>query len=614
MRQKQQQPPSPLLPVNTREMEQRGWDSVDFALVTGDAYVDHPSFGAAVIGRVLEAEGYRVGVIAQPRWNGPQDFTRFGRPRLGFLVTSGNLDSMVSKYTSFKRPRKTDAYSPGGKTGCRPERSLIAYTSRIRQAYSDVPVILGGLEASLRRLSHYDYWSDKIRRSVLIDAKADILVYGMGERQIIEIAGRLSSGNSIKDIRDVLGTVYVTDASAIDAGEPRAGKKLRVLPSYETAASDKEAFARSTAIRYQEIFPQNARPLAEPCGGRTVIQNPPAAPLTSAELDRIYSLPFTRTYHPGYEQAGGVPALQEVLFSITAVRGCFGGCNFCSLSLHQGNIPSSRSETSILAEARSFARDPRFKGTITDVGGPTANFTAAACSLQREGKSCGRRSCLSPAPCPSLQTDHERFLSVLRKLRKTPGIKHVFIRSGIRYDYLLADPKAAQIMEELCCYHVSGQLKVAPEHSERSVLEAMNKPDIQSYIDFKDLFFKINRRLEKKQYLIPYLISGHPGSTLKDAVNLALFLKREGFIPDQVQDFYPTPGTISTCMYATGIDPESGKKLYVPRSEKEKRMQRALLHFHKKENHKKVIEALRKAGREDLIGKGPEKLIPHLLY
>ena len=604
-----------LLPICREEMDTRGWDEVDFVLVTGDAYIDHPSFGAAVVARVLEAEGYRVGVAAQPSWKGPKDFTVFGRPRLAFLVSSGNLDSMVNKYTSFKKPRRGDVYSPGGKPGMRPDRALIPYTSRIRQAYKGVPVILGGLEASLRRLSHYDYWSNTIRRSVLLDAKADLLVYGMGEAPIIEVARRLSQGEGVEEIRNVRGTVYAAPPNEIeDNAETAAGGEWKkegtlILPSYEDVKEGGQAFVESTRLRSEQIFPLTAKRIVEPHENRWVVQNPPAFPLSREELDKIYSLPFTREAHPSYESAGGVPALQEVLFSITSTRGCFGGCSFCSLSLHQGPIPVSRGKESIHREAVSFTRDPRFKGIIHDVGGPTANFLGPSCEKQREGAGCTHRSCLAPAVCPTLRADHSRFFNILRDLRSIPGIRRVFVRSGIRYDYLLEDKKGEEYIRELCEHHVSGQLKVAPEHSSERVLKRMRKPGIGSYLKFKNIFTRENRALGKKQFLIPYFISGHPGSSLREAVELALFLKKEGFIPDQVQDFYPTPGSLSTCMFVTGIDPQTGENVYVPRGEREKRMQRALLHFHKPENRTLVREALTEAGREDLIGRGKDCLI-----
>ena len=598
------------LPVNSDDLKQRGWNSCDFIIISGDAYADHPSFGAAVIGRLLEAEGFRVGIIPQPDWKDPENLRVLGRPGLAFLITSGNLDSMVNHYSSQKKRRRTDAYSPGGKCGLRPDRALIPYTAAAKQAYKGVPVILGGIEASLRRLSHYDYWSDKLRRSVLVDSKADLLVYGMGEKQMIEAAHRLAAGEDIKALRDIRGTVYRLGGAQAEAGIPGAQQ----LPDFASLTADKKRFAESFVIRYRNTDPVTAKTLTEPTDSQLVVQNPPAEPLSQQEMDRIYSLPYTRRAHPSYEEAGGIPALNEVEFSITANRGCFGSCSFCSLTFHQGRIIQARSSESILCEAELMTENPRFKGIIHDVGGPTANFYHPACKKQLTAGSCPDRDCLFPEPCPNLDLDHSGYLDVLRRVRGLEGVKKVFIRSGIRFDYLMAAVKAGntggeEFLKELCGHHVSGQLKTAPEHVSRRVLKLMKKPANSVYRQFVDAFNDMNRLLEKKQYIIPYLISGHPGSTLDDAVELALYLKKEGFIPDQVQDFYPTPSSLSTCMYYTGIDPFSGEAVYTARTHEEKTMQRALLHFHKRENRNDVIKALKKAGRTDLIGSGKNCLI-----
>ena len=599
------------LPVSIKDLDVRGWDSCDFIIISGDAYVDHPSFGTAVIGRLLEAEGFRVGVIAQPDWKNPNDFQRLGRPALAFLITSGNLDSMVNHYSSGKKRRRKDSYSPGGKTGLRPDRALIPYTAAAKQAYKGVPVILGGVEASLRRLSHYDYWSDKLRRSVLIDSKADLLVYGMGEKQIIEAAHRLKSGEDIKSLRDIRGTVYrLGGAQAEDCVSG-----AEVLPDYGSLTADKKRFAESFVIRYRNTDPVTAKKLAEPTDGQLVVQNPPAEPLSRREMDRVYSLPYTRLEHPVYASEGGIPALAEVEFSITSNRGCFGSCSFCSLAFHQGRIIQSRSSDSIIEEAEKMADNPRFKGIIHDVGGPTANFYHPACKKQLKAGSCPDRDCLFPEPCPNLDLDHREYLEILRKIRSLSGVEKVFIRSGIRFDYLMAAIEKGRstggddFLKELCAYHVSGQLKTAPEHVSSGVLKKMKKPSNKVYLQFVQAFSNMNRMLQKKQYIIPYLISGHPGSRLEDAIELALYLKKEGFIPDQVQDFYPTPSSLSTCMYYTGIDPFTGDQVYSARTHEEKAMQRALLHFHKPENRGLVLKALKKAGRTDLIGRGKNKLI-----
>jgi uncharacterized radical SAM protein YgiQ len=583
-------------------MQERDWDRCDFVLVSGDAYVDHPSFAAAIISRTLESAGFRVGIIAQPDWRDPEAFRVLGEPRLAFLVSPGNIDSMVSHYTVNRKIRSRDAYSPGGESGKRPDRAAIVYTSMVRQAYKGVPVILGGLEASLRRLSHYDYWSDKVRRSVLLDAKADLLVYGMGERTMVEIADQLDRGIPVREIREQRGTVYAV------SGREEIPSDAVILPSYEEVSSDKGLYAESFQKQYRNTDPVNSRPLAEACGGRIVIQNRPAFSLSREEMDRSYGLPYTRKSHPSYDTAGGVPALEEVSFSLVHNRGCFGSCHFCALTFHQGRIISSRSHESVLEEARELTAQPGFKGYIHDVGGPTANFRRPACAKQLKSGACPDRSCLTPEPCAALDVDHSDYLKLLRKLRDLAGVKKVFIRSGVRFDYLLQD-RDQSFLKELCEHHVSGQLKVAPEHVSSRVLALMNKQKHPVYRRFMKSYREMNRKLGKKQYLVPYFISSHPGSTLKDAVELALFMKESGFIPDQVQDFYPPPGTVSTCMYHTGINPLSGEPVEVVKKEREKRLQRALLQYDRPENHRLVIEALEKAGRKDLIGSDPRCLV-----
>lgn len=602
------------LPLSMTEVKEQGWQELDFILVTGDAYVDHPSFGTAIIGRVLEKENYKVGIIAQPNWQSYEDFTVFGRPRLAFLVSSGCIDSMVAHYSSLKRQRREDQYSPGGIPGKRPDRALIVYTSKIRQAYKDIPVILGGLEASLRRLSHYDYWSNSVRRSVLADAKADLLIYGMGEKPIIEIADRLSSGENIKDITDVRGTVYRISQKLAENTLP---KTTIFLHPYEEASPatevGKKSFAENFAASYKNTDPYTALPIAEKIGEQYIVQNKPSFPLSTKELDAVYQLPFTRQYHPSYKSIGGIPALQEIKFSITSARGCFGSCSFCAITYHQGRHISARSKDSIVNETKAITKLTDFKGYIHDVGGPTANFRIAPCEKVSQQGFCQKR-CLAPTPCKNLKADHTDYIEVLKAVEKIAGVKKVFIRSGIRFDYLLLDNnvklgKPGNFLEKLCKDHVSGQLKTAPEHISQTVLALMGKPDKDIYEKFKELFKKENNKLEKKQFLVPYFISAHPGSTLKDAIELALYLKREKFIPDQVQDFYPTPGTLSTCMYYTGMDPFTMKKIYIPSTEEEKRMQKALLHFHKPENYTLVKKALEKAGRKDLVGNHKDALI-----
>ncbi|MDD2484575.1 MAG: YgiQ family radical SAM protein, partial [Eubacteriales bacterium] len=525
------------LPTTKKEMNDRGWDEADFVVVTGDAYVDHPSFGAAIIARVLESRGYRVAVLAQPDWHSAEDFRRFGKPRLGFMIGSGNVDSMVNHFSVFKHRRKEDAYSPGGKIGKRPDRAVIVYSNRAREAYKDVPIIIGGLEASLRRLTHYDYWEDKLRRSILLDAKADLLVYGMGERASVEIAEALESGISIGDIRWIRGTAY-----SCPLDELSNDSDLIMLPSFEEVTSSKLKYAESFKKQYRNNDWISGKTLAEACDEkRAVVVNPPCEPLTGIELDDVYELPYMGTYHPMYEAEGGIPAIKEVAFSITANRGCFGGCAFCALTYHQGREVRGRSKDSIVREAEDMINRPGFKGYIHDVGGPTANFHKPACKKQETEGVCKNKDCLYPSPCKQLIIDHTEYLDILRAVRGLPGVKKVFIRSGIRYDYLLAD-RSGEFMEELCRHHVSGTLKVAPEHSSKKVLSCMRKPPIEVFTEFSKKYKQTNQRIGKDQYLIPYLISSHPGSTLADAIELALFLKESGFVPDQVQDFYPTPG------------------------------------------------------------------------
>jgi len=581
------------LPVNVEDMKYRGWSEVDFVLVTGDAYVDHPSFGTAIISRHLESHGFRIAILSQPNWKNAEDFKRFGKPRLGFLINSGNVDSMVNNYSVTKHRRSHDVYSPGGRNGRRPDRAVIVYSNRAREAYKDVPVIIGGLEASLRRLAHYDYWDDKVRRSILLDSKADILVYGMGERAVLEIAEALDSGIDIKDISWIRGT-------CVKLKDPQVYDEDVVLPDFSETAFSKDAYGRSFTLQYRSNDAVTGRRLLEPYGDFHVVQNPPQPPLEREELDQIYSLPYMRDYHSSYEEEGGVPAIKEIKFSITANRGCFGGCAFCAITYHQGREVRSRSKESIVEEACILTGLSDFKGYIHDVGGPTANFRNPSCKKQKNHGMCGSKDCLFPKPCSQLEADHSEYMEVLRAVRNVDGVKKVFIRSGIRYDYLMADKKDG-FLEELCRHHVSGILKVAPEHVSENVLRRMRKPSCSVFDSFSRKYREMNRRLGKKQYMVPYFISSHPGSTLEDAVELALYMKDTGFIPDQVQDFYPTPGTLATCMYYTEKDPFTGEKIYVAKSHEEKKMQRALMHFHKKENRKTVIAALKKVHREDLI-------------
>ncbi len=583
-----------LLPVSKVEMEDRGWERLDFIIVSGDAYVDHPSFGVAIIGRYLEAHGFKVGIIAQPDWRNLNDFIKLGKPLLGFLISGGNIDSMVNHYTTAKKRRKNDAYSPGAKGGLRPDRAVIVYSQKVKEAYKKVPVILGGLEVSLRRLAHYDYWDNKVRRSILLDAKADLLVYGMGERQVIEIAEALRSGLSISDITYVKGTVY-------KCAEIENISEKEVLPSYDQVIDSKELFAKSFMIQYKNTDHVSAITLIEPYRHAFVVQNPPAEPLSTYELDSIYLLPFTKTYHPVYEAEGGVPAITEVKHSLVSSRGCFGGCSFCALNFHQGRTVQTRSIPSILEEAKEITAEADFKGYIHDVGGPTANFRKRACQIQRKHGVCRDKQCLFPDPCKNLEIDHSEYFDLLRKLRSLEGVKKVFIRSGIRYDYLIYDPNE-DFFDELCRYHVSGQLKVAPEHIAPAVLEKMGKPGLEVYHRFTKRFEAINKKHGMKQFLVPYFMSSHPGSDLNAAIELAEYIRDLGYMPEQVQDFYPTPGTLSTCMYYTELDPRTMKPVYVPKSLHEKAMQRALIQYRKPQNYKLVYEALNQGGRSDLIG------------
>ena len=591
------------LPISRAEMTARGWDRPDFVYVTGDAYVDHPSFGVAIISRVLEAAGYRVAILAQPNWKTLDDVKRFGKPRLGFLVTAGNVDSMVSHYSVTRHRRSYDYYSPGGKTGLRPDRATIVYSNLIRQAYGDVPIILGGLEASLRRFAHYDYWEDRMRRSLLIDSRADILTYGMGENILVRIANLLDRGVPVKKIRDVRGTCYLCPSD-----KPELHYDVAAELDWESLKEGGRAYADAFGAQYREQDAIGGRAIVEHYGDKLLVQNPPMPPLEREELDRVYALPYTRRVHPVYDKDGGVPAIAEVAFSITHNRGCFGACNFCALAFHQGRSVRSRSKESVLEEAREIVRMPDFKGYIHDVGGPTANFRAPACEKQLKSGVCPNRKCLAPKPCPNMKVDHKEYQDLIESVEAIPGIKKVFIRSGIRFDYLMADPDDS-FFRKLVRDNVSGQLQVAPEHCSAGVLAYMGKPDFSVYRRFREKFFDLCRECGKEQYLVPYLMSSHPGSTLHDAIALALYLKRENLSPEQVQDFYPTPGTASTVMFATGIDPFTGKKVYVARDPREKRLQRALLQYGKPENAPLVREALIAAHREDLIGTGKDCLV-----
>lgn len=592
------------LPTNQTEMKERGWEQADFVYISGDAYVDHPSFGTAIITRLLEDAGYKVAVIAQPDWKEDTSVTVCGEPRLAFLVSSGNMDSMVNHYTSAKKRRHQDAYTPGGGFSRRPDRAVIVYSNLIRKTYKHTPILLGGIEASLRRLAHYDYWSDTVKRSVLLDSGADILMYGMGEHSVLEIAEALDSGMDVHDVTYIRGTVFKCKTLDDLVGE------YEILPSYAEIVEDKKKYAESYYRQYVNTDAITAKRLVEPYKATEyIVQNPPSLPLTTEEMDHVYALPYQRTWHFSYDKEGGIPAIQEVKFSLVSNRGCFGGCSFCALTFHQGRRVQVRSQESILAEAVEMTKDPDFKGYIHDVGGPTADFRHPACKKQERKGVCTHRQCLFPKPCPNLDSSHEEYVQLLKKLRNIKGVKKVFIRSGIRFDYVLEEENQ-QFLQELCEYHVSGQLKVAPEHISDTVLKKMGKPSREVYERFVQKYEAMNRKLGKKQYLVPYLMSSHPGSGLKEAIELAEYVRDLGYMPEQVQDYYPTPGTISTCMYYTGLDPRTMESVYVPRTAKEKKMQRALIQYRNPENYAIVKQALLQAGREDLIGYGEKCLIP----
>ena len=590
------------LPISKKDMDARGWTQCDFVYIIGDAYVDHPSFGHAIISRVLESAGYKVGILSQPDWRDPASVTALGEPRLGFLVSGGNMDSMVNHYSVSKKHRQTDAFTPGGVMGKRPDYAVTVYCNLIRRTYKKTPIIIGGIEASLRRLAHYDYWSDKLKRSILLDSQADLLLYGMGERSIVEVADALNDGMDIHDVTYIDGTVF-------RVREPDPNLPCLRLPDYASLAADPRKYAESFYLQYCNTDPFSARRLLEPYGEHEfVVQNPPQKPLSQEEMDRVYDLPYCRTYHPSYEKRGGVPAISEVRFSLASNRGCFGACSFCALTFHQGRIIQTRSHESLLAEAEAMTHEKDFKGYIHDVGGPTANFRQPACKKQLTKGACPNRQCLFPEPCKNMIADHSDYVALLRKLRKLPGVKKVFIRSGIRFDYLLAD-KSETFFHELVRYHISGQLKVAPEHVSDHVLEKMGKPRHAVYLRFLEKYKKINEQEHMKQFVVPYLMSSHPGCTLRDAVELAEYLRDTGHEPEQVQDFYPTPSTLSTVMYYTGLDPRTMEKVYVPKNPHEKAMQRALMQYRNPANYALVKEALVKAGRTDLIGFTPQCLI-----
>ena len=589
------------LPISRADMEKRGWDEVDFVYVSGDAYVDHPSFGPAIITRVLENEGFKVAFLSQPDWHSDRDFTRFGRPRLGFFVSSGNIDSMVAHYTVAKKKRNTDAYTPGGKMGRRPDRAVEVYCKKIREIYDDIPIVIGGLEASLRRFAHYDYWDDSVHPSILVSSKADLISFGMGEKQTVEIARRLADGESIKDMHDIKGTCYLVE----NKDTPYGGAEC---PSFENVVASKKEYAVSCRIQQDEQDFFRGKMLKQKHGKMMLVQNQPMEPLTGPELDKIYELPYMRTYHPSYEKDGGVPGIAEVEFSITHVRGCFGACNFCSLAFHQGRYITSRSKESVVKEAKLLTTLPNFKGYIHDIGGPTANFRFPSCKGQEDRGLCKGKKCLAPYPCKNLQADQQEYLDILRTVRQLPKVKKVFVRSGIRFDYMLCD-KNEDFFKELVQHHVSGQLKVAPEHCSAAVLDKMGKPHIEAYIKFAKRYFELSKSAGKEQYIVPYLMSSHPGSSLKEAVDLALFIKDQGLHPEQVQDFYPTPGTISTAMFYTELDPYTLEKVYVAKNPHDKALQRALMRYFDPKNRDMVEEALVKIRRTDLIGNSPNCLI-----
>ncbi|PRR84603.1 YgiQ family radical SAM protein [Clostridium vincentii] len=589
------------LPICKEDLKNRNIDVLDFIIVTGDAYVDHPSFGTAIIGRTLESQGFTVGIIAQPNWKDAEDFKKLGLPKYAFLVNSGNIDSMVNHYTAAKKKRHDDLYSPGGEGGYRPDRAVIVYCNRIREAYKDVPIVLGGIEASLRRFAHYDYWSDKVRRSILLDSKADLLIYGMGEKTIIQVAEMFRYGSKVSNLTSIRGTCYIT----------RDIEKLSnyiEAPSFEEVSTDKKSYGDSYKIEHYEQDAITGKGIIQKHGDRYLIQNPPQVPLTNDEMDFTYDLPFMRTYHPIYEAKGGIPAIKEVKFSITSHRGCFGSCSFCALTFHQGRVIQTRNGDSVVNEAKLLTTLPDFKGYIHDVGGPTANFRHRACKTQAENGTCRNKQCMFPKPCKNLIIDHSEYLSVLKRIRGINGIKKVFIRSGIRYDYLIYD-KDDTFFKELCEHHISGQLKVAPEHVSPKVLKQMGKPTREVYDKFVNKYHEVNKKLDKKQFLVPYLMSSHPGSDLNAAIELAQYVKEMGYIPEQVQDFYPTPGSLSTTIYYIGYNPLTGEEVYIPKTQSEKDMQRALIQFAVPKNYEKVKKALIMAGREDLIGNGNKCLI-----
>ena len=590
------------LPISKADMEARDWYYYDFLLVTGDAYVDHPAFGTAVIGRVLEAEGFRVAILAQPDWKSTKDFLAMGRPRYGVMIGAGNLDSMVAHYTAAKKRRSSDPYSPGNRAGLRPDRATIVYANRAREAFPGLPIVIGGLEASLRRFAHYDYWDDKVRRSILFDAQADLLVYGMGEHASREIAHRLAKKEPVSSLTDIRGTCY--------AASDTSGCPFPILEcgAFELVSQNKREYAAANQMQYQEHDPVRGHAIMQRHGMSLLIVNPPAMPLTTEELDFVAELPYQREPHPVYDSMGGVAAIEEVRFSVIHNRGCFGACNFCSLAFHQGRMVTSRSQESVIREVTKFTAHPLFKGYVHDVGGPTANFRHPSCKKQLKQGLCKNRACLAPTPCPNLDADHSDYLTLLRRLRQIPGVKKIFIRSGIRFDYMMCDKKG-EFFAELVRHHVSGQLKVAPEHTVNSVLDYMGKPHHKVYEAFCSKYKQLNERYGKEQYLVPYLMSSHPGSTLEDAVSLAEYLNRSGYRPEQVQDFYPTPGTLSTCMYYTELDPRTMEPVYVPRSPHEKALQRALLQWKRPEFRRLILEALHKTGRTDLIGFGKQCLI-----
>ncbi|WP_375135297.1 YgiQ family radical SAM protein [Halanaerobium saccharolyticum] len=589
--------------ISKDDMQKRGWDKLDFIIISGDAYIDHPSFGTVIIARVLEDAGFKVGIIAQPDWRSTADFKKLGEPKYGFLVTAGNMDSMVNHFSVSKHRRSYDNYSPGGESGHRPDRATIVYSNRLREAFGDIPIIIGGIEASLRRFAYYDYWDESVRRSILFDSRADLLVYGMGEKQILKIAENLEAGLEIKYINYLPGTAFIAD-------ELESLYDYELLPSYEEVKNNKKQYAYAYKIEYLEQDPVRGQQLVQQHGNRYLVQNPPVEPLSQEELDHVYSLPYQRDYHPMYERDGGVPAIKEVKFSLVSSRGCFGACSFCAISFHQGKMMTARSKKSLIEEAKRITAMDDFKGYIHDVGGPTANFRQPSCTAQLSRGMCKGKECMFPAPCSKLEVDHEEYFEILRELRKLPGVKKVFVRSGIRFDYLLEDEESRKYLKELAEHHVSGQLKVAPEHVSDNVLSYMGKPGIEVFDKFRDAFYQVNEEIGLEQYLIPYFISSHPGSRLEDAVELAEYLRDINHHPDQVQDFYPTPGTMATAMYYSGYDPRTMEEVYVAKSKEAKKMQRALLQYHKKRNHQIVRKALKMAGRRDLIGYDKKALVP----